>query len=68
MGLLLTATLRPDILLTSSGRVFPPARLPINLVYPSRRNLPLRVRIVIDYLVAAVRDDPLMASSLALED
>lgn len=46
---------------------FPPARLPINLVYPSRRNLPLRVRTVIDYLVAAVRDDPLMASSSASE-
>ncbi len=46
---------------------FPPARLPINLVYPSRRNLPLRVRAVIDYLVAAVREDPLMASSSALE-
>lgn len=56
----------PDI---ESGRLvnlmpeFPPARLPINLVYPSRRNMPLRVRAVIDYLVAAVRDDPLMASS-----
>lgn len=42
---------------------FPPARLPINLVYPSRRNLPLRVRTVIDYLVAAVREDTFMASS-----
>ncbi|WP_026792172.1 LysR family transcriptional regulator [Pleomorphomonas oryzae] len=60
----------PDI---ESGRLvslipdFPPARLPINLVYPSRRNMPLRVRTVIDYLVAAVRDDPLMASSSAPE-
>jgi DNA-binding transcriptional LysR family regulator len=60
----------PDI---ESGRLVnlmadvPPARLPINLVYPSRRNLPLRVRTVIDYLIAAVRDDPLMASPSALE-
>ncbi|CAI9416798.1 HTH-type transcriptional regulator DmlR [Pleomorphomonas sp. T1.2MG-36] len=58
----------PDI---ESGRLvclmpdFPPARLPLNLVYPSRRNMPLRVRTVIDYLVAAMRDDPLMASSPA---
>lgn len=58
----------PDI---ESGRLvrlmpeFPPACLPLNLVYPSRRNLPLRVRTVIDYLVAAMRDDPLMASSSA---
>lgn len=40
----------------------PPARLPINLTYPSRRNMPLRVRTVIDYLVAAMREDPFMAS------
>lgn len=46
---------------------FPPARLPINLVYPSRRNMPLRVRTVIDHLVTAMRDDPLMASSSASE-
>lgn len=46
---------------------FPPARLPINLAYPTRRNVPLRVRTIIDYLVAAMRDDPLMASSSALE-
>lgn len=58
----------PDI---DSGRLvrlmpeFPPARLPLNLVYPSRSNMPLRVRTVIDYLVAAMRDDPLMASSSA---
>lgn len=41
---------------------FPPARLPINLTYPSRRNLPLRVRTVIDYLVAAMREDAFMTS------
>lgn len=56
----------PDI---EAGRLvnlvpdFPPARLPISLVYPSRRNMPLRVRTVIDYLVAAMREDPLMSSS-----
>lgn len=42
---------------------FPPTRLPINVVYPSRRNLPMRVRTVLDFLVDAVRDDVLMASS-----
>jgi DNA-binding transcriptional LysR family regulator len=42
---------------------FPPTRLPINVVYPSRRNLPLRVRAVLDFLVDAVNDDALMASS-----
>lgn len=58
----------PDI---AAGRLvnllpdFPPARLPINLAYPSRRNMPLRVRTVIDYLVAAMREDPLMSSSAA---
>lgn len=46
---------------------FPPARLPINLVYSSRRNLPLRVRTVIDRLVTAVRGDPLMAASPVIE-
>jgi len=55
----------PDI---EAGRLinampdFPPVRLPINLVYPSRKNLPLRVRTVLDFLVAAIREDPLMAS------
>lgn len=41
---------------------FPPARLPISVVYPSRRNMPLRVRTVLDFLVEAVKEDPLMAS------
>ncbi|WP_445682514.1 LysR family transcriptional regulator [Radicibacter daui] len=56
----------PDI---EAGRLvnllpdFPPARLPINLAYPSRRNLPFRVRTVIDYLVASMREDPFMSSS-----
>lgn len=58
----------PDI---EAGRLvnllpdFPPARLPINLAYPSRRNLPFRVRTVIDYLVASMREDPFMSSSQA---
>jgi DNA-binding transcriptional LysR family regulator len=57
----------PDI---EAGRLvnvmpeFPPARLPISVVYPSRRNLPLRVRTVLDFLVQVVREDPLMTSSL----
>ncbi|BCG72050.1 LysR family transcriptional regulator [Mesorhizobium sp. 113-1-2] len=42
---------------------FPPTRLPINVVYPSRRNIPLRVTTVLDFLVQAVRGDILMASS-----
>lgn len=56
----------PDIV---AGRLvnvmpdFPRTRLPINVVYPSRRNMPLRVRTVLDFLVEAVREDPLMASS-----
>ncbi|OCP05808.1 MULTISPECIES: LysR family transcriptional regulator [unclassified Ensifer] len=56
----------PDI---EAGRLvnvmpeFPPARLPISIVYPSRRNMPLRVRTVLDFLVQAVREDPLMASA-----
>ncbi|OWV99817.1 LysR family transcriptional regulator [Rhizobium sp. R693] len=55
----------PDI---EAGRLiklmpeFPPARLPINVVYPSRKNLPLRVRTVLEFLAETVRDDPLMAS------
>lgn len=58
----------PDI---EAGRLvklmldFPPARLPINVVYPSR-NMPLRVKAVLDFLVQAVREDVLMASSATL--
>lgn len=44
---------------------FPPTRLPINVVYPSRRNIPLRVRTVLDFLVSAVHDDRLMVPSSA---
>jgi len=56
----------PDI---EAGRLvnvmpdFPPTRLPINVVYPSRRNMPPRVRVALDFLVEAVREDPLMASA-----
>ncbi|WP_027052312.1 LysR family transcriptional regulator [Mesorhizobium erdmanii] len=58
----------PDI---EAGRLvklmpdFPPARLPINVVYPSR-NMPPRVTAVLDFLVQAVREDVLMASSATL--
>ncbi len=48
--------------LTSVLTEFPPTRLPINIVYPSRKNLPLRVRTVVDFLVEIVREDPLMTS------
>jgi DNA-binding transcriptional LysR family regulator len=41
---------------------FPPTRLPISVVYPSRRNIPQRVRAVLDFLIAVVGDDPMMAS------
>jgi DNA-binding transcriptional LysR family regulator len=39
---------------------FAPARLPLTVVYPSRRNLAPRVRVVIDYLCDLIRDDPAM--------
>lgn len=38
----------------------PPTRLPITLVYASRRNLSLRVRTVLDFLVQVVGQDELM--------
>jgi DNA-binding transcriptional LysR family regulator len=50
----------------SAGRLrilmpaFPPARLPLTVVYPSRRNLPPRVRAVIEYLNEIVQADPAM--------
>ncbi|QRM53226.1 LysR family transcriptional regulator [Sinorhizobium sp. BG8] len=56
----------PDI---AAGRLvsllpeFPPARLPIHVVYPSRRNLPLRVRAVLDFLTELVREDPAMSAA-----
>jgi DNA-binding transcriptional LysR family regulator len=39
---------------------FPPARFPLMVVYPSRRNLPPRVRAVIDFLREVVQADPAM--------
>ncbi|KQY23716.1 LysR family transcriptional regulator [Rhizobium sp. Root482] len=45
---------------------FPPVRLPITVVYASRRNLPLRVRAVLDFLVDAVGEDVLMGTAEAL--
>ncbi|MFK0166149.1 LysR family transcriptional regulator [Rhizobium sp. NPDC090279] len=44
---------------------FPPSRLPINVVYPSRRNLPLRIRTVLDFLIEVVGEDPLMAPAFS---
>ncbi len=46
-------------------RDFPPVRLPINVVYASRRNLPLRARTVLDFLVEATREDALMTTTEA---
>jgi DNA-binding transcriptional LysR family regulator len=37
---------------------FPPARFPLTVVYPSRRNLPPRVRVVIEYLSEIIQADP----------
>ncbi|WCK68998.1 LysR family transcriptional regulator [Agrobacterium tumefaciens] len=45
---------------------FPPVRLPITVVYASRRNLPLRVRAVLDFLVDAVGEDVLMGTAEVL--
>jgi DNA-binding transcriptional LysR family regulator len=42
---------------------FPPTRLPISVVYPSRRNIPARVRTVLEFLVEAVDEDAQMAST-----
>jgi DNA-binding transcriptional LysR family regulator len=39
-------------------QAFPPLRLPLTLVYPSRRNLPLRVRTVIEFVTELVQADP----------
>jgi DNA-binding transcriptional LysR family regulator len=39
---------------------FPPTRLPLTVVYPSRRNLPPRVRAVIEFLSETVQADPAM--------
>ncbi|MGY8662805.1 LysR family transcriptional regulator [Bradyrhizobium sp. UFLA05-109] len=50
----------------SAGRLrvlmpeFPPLRFPLTLVYPSRRNLPPRVRVMIEFLSEIVQGDPAM--------
>ncbi|TCU28543.1 LysR family transcriptional regulator [Rhizobium laguerreae] len=56
----------PDI---AAGRLVPvmrdfqPSRLPVTVVYPSRRNMPLRVKTVLDFLTDAMRQDPSMCAS-----
>ncbi len=56
----------PDI---ASGRLipvmpdYPPARLPIHIVYPTRRHIPLRVKAVLDFVMESVRADPAMSLS-----
>lgn len=63
IALLSHLLVREDI---SAGRLrvlmpaFPPARFPLTIVYPSRRNLPPRVRAVIQYLSEIVQADPAM--------
>ncbi|WP_193353715.1 hypothetical protein [Agrobacterium albertimagni] len=44
---------------------FPPVRLPITVVYLLRRNVPLRVRALLDFLVDAVGQDVLMGTAEA---
>src|ERR1700730_299383 len=39
---------------------FLPARFPLTVVYPSRRNLPPRVRAVIEFLIEIIQADPAM--------
>jgi DNA-binding transcriptional LysR family regulator len=41
---------------------FPPRSLSLSVVYPSRRNLPLRTRAVIEFLAEVVRADPAMSN------
>lgn len=56
----------PDI---AAGRLLPvmedfqPSRLPITVVYPSRRNMPLRVKTVLDFLTDVVGQDLSMCVS-----
>ncbi|HEY0295007.1 MAG TPA: LysR family transcriptional regulator [Bordetella sp.] len=37
-----------------------PARLPLYIVYPSRHNLPLRTRVVIEFIADLLKNDPSM--------
>ena len=41
---------------------FPSRSFPLSVVYPSRRNLPLRTRAVIEFLTEVVRADPAMSN------
>ncbi len=41
---------------------FPPRSFPLSVVYPSRRDLPLRTRAVIEFLTEVVRADPAMSN------
>ena len=41
---------------------FPPLRFPLHVIYPSRRNLPPRTRIVIEFLTDLIRSDPAMTN------
>lgn len=41
---------------------FPPTRLSISVVYPSRRNIPQRVKTVLDFLIEVIGEDAMMAS------
>ncbi|ANL28732.1 LysR family transcriptional regulator protein [Rhizobium phaseoli] len=56
----------PDI---AAGRLVPvmkdfqPRRLPVTVVYPSRRNMPLRVKTVLDFLIGAMTQDPSVCAS-----
>jgi DNA-binding transcriptional LysR family regulator len=40
---------------------FPPLHLPLSVVYPSRRNLPLRTRVVLEFLFELFRPDTAMS-------
>ena len=47
---------------------FPPRSFPLSVVYPSRRNLPLRTRAVIEFLTEVVGADPAMSNLGAIQD
>jgi DNA-binding transcriptional LysR family regulator len=41
---------------------FPPLHLPLSVVYPSRRNLPLRTRVVLEFLFELFKTDTAMSA------
>lgn len=47
---------------------YPPLRLPIYLVYPSRSYVPMRTRIVIDFLMDVLQSDAFMSHVPAADD